>query len=162
MQRLLPPTLVLVLTAIMVAIRLLLPVPALPLVLQLVGAALVVVGLTVTVAGSRRFDEVGTTIKTFDDPDRLVDSGLFALSRNPMYLGFLLFLIGLAVALGSLPALIGPLLFFLAADRWYIPFEERRMVAVFGEDYGHYRQRVRRWLGRRAGSTDRVGAGHGH
>lgn len=161
MQRLLPPTLVLVLAAMMVIVGLLLPGPGLPFVLRLFGASLAAIGLAATVAESRRFGQVGTNIKTFDDPDHLVDSGLFALSRNPMYLGFLLFLVGLAGALGSPPALVGPLLFFLIADRWYIPFEEQRMIAVFGDDYRHYRRRVRRWLGRRVVSTDRVGAGRG-
>jgi protein-S-isoprenylcysteine O-methyltransferase Ste14 len=109
-------------------------------VLSLIG------GLAVAATQNRRFARVGTNIMTFDDPDVLVSTGWFARSRNPMYLGFLVGLLGVALVVGTTTAMVGPVLFFLAADKWYIPFEERRLLAVFGPDYEAYRGKVRRWL----------------
>ena len=113
---------------------------------SLAGAVLVVAGLGVAVAGSRTFDRAGTNIKTFDAPDVLVTHGWFARSRNPMYLGFLVALLGLAVAVGSLTALLGPTTFFLVAHLHYVPYEEKRLRATFGADYDQYARRVRRWI----------------
>jgi protein-S-isoprenylcysteine O-methyltransferase Ste14 len=63
-----------------------------------------------------------------------------------MYLGFLVALIGVAAAVGSLAAVVAPVGFWAAAQFWYIPFEERRMAARFGADYDRYRARVGRWV----------------
>ena len=65
-----------------------------------------------------------------------------------MYLGFTLALGGVALLVGSLSAVIGPVFFWLLADRWYVPFEERRMTARFGPAYQQYRIMVPRWVGR--------------
>jgi protein-S-isoprenylcysteine O-methyltransferase Ste14 len=112
----------------------------------LVGAVLVLGGLALSVAGARAFARIGTNIKTFDDPTALVTTGLYARTRNPMYLGFTVALVGEAVLVGAIAALVGPLGFFLAAQWHYIPFEEGRMRAVFGSAFGDYASRVRRWL----------------
>ena len=48
--------------------------------------------------------------------------------------------------LGSVSCFLRAIAFFLAADRWYIPFEEKAMQRVFGEEYDAYRRRVRRWI----------------
>ncbi len=63
-----------------------------------------------------------------------------------MYLGFVLNLLGVAIFLGSPLPFLMVIVFFLAADRWYIPDEERRLKALFGADYAAYTARVRRWL----------------
>lgn len=89
-----------------------------------------------------------TTLGTFDHPDALVASGPFAWSRNPIYLGMVLALAGVALFVGSLTAWLAPLGFGLAADRWYIAIEERQMLAAFGGQYDVYRTRVPRWFGR--------------
>lgn len=72
--------------------------------------------------------------------------GLFRLTRNPMYLGFSVALLGLAVFLGSLVPMLLAVAYVLISDRWYIAFEENRMLARFGEDYRRYARRTRRWL----------------
>ncbi|MGI9600336.1 MAG: methyltransferase family protein [Acidimicrobiales bacterium] len=148
MQRILPPILVLVIFVLMVVVATVAPGPIL---LErpwpLVGVVPLVAGVSLTLAGSRRFSRVGTNIKTFDDPDVLVDSGLFGFSRNPMYLGFVMTLVGVALLTGALTPWIGPITFAVAAHQWYIAFEEQRMAAVFGPTYERYRARVPRWFG---------------
>jgi protein-S-isoprenylcysteine O-methyltransferase Ste14 len=146
-RRILPPVLFLALAILSVAAGLLLPIArwiAFP--SSLIGVLPLVGGLAVAAAQNRRFARVGTNIMTFDDPDVLVSTGWFARSRNPMYLGFLVGLLGIALVVGTLTAMVGPVLFFLAADRWYIPFEEGRMLVVFGSAYEAYKGKVRRWL----------------
>ena len=146
----LPPTLFFILTAAAVAAGVTNPFGSLigsP--WRWAGAALVAGGLAVTIAGSRRFAAVGTNIKTFDDPDLLVDTGLFALTRNPMYLGFMFALVGVAIVADDVLGWLAPVAFFLAADRWYIPFEEDRMTETFGTEYETYRNHTRRWVGGR-------------
>lgn len=110
------------------------------------GLAVMVAGLALAVWHKRLFAQVGTNINTFQDPDRLVTTGLFRYSRNPMYLGFVLALMGLWWLLGSASPGLIVLFFFLVTDRWYIRFEEARMAARFGEEYRRYCDGVRRWL----------------
>ena len=150
MERLLPPRLWLLCVLSSVAAGLLLPVGGTsPLAVRLAGVPVFLVGAWLSAGGSRRFERLGANIVTTKDPTALVSDGTFAWSRNPMYLGFLLACAGVAFAVGTIVAWAGPLLFFAITDRWYIPFEERRMMDVFGERYLQYQRNVRRWIGRR-------------
>lgn len=145
MQRLLPPVLTLFCLLFMLALYPLLPIMRFEH-YHLPGAILIAAGLAITVIGSQQFRKAATNIKTFNDPDRMVTNGLFAVSRNPMYLGFTVFLLGAALSLGTLSAFLIALAFFVIANFWYIPFEEARMEETFGEAYLTYKDRVRRWL----------------
>lgn len=147
MQRLLPPVLFLICLLLALGLHLWWPVGRwLPAPYNLAGLLLVPVGLWLLISGSGRFGKARTNIHTFRDPDVLVTDGPFRISRNPMYLGFAAVLLGSALALGTVTPLIACALFLLAADRWYIPFEERACEARFGEAYRSYRARTRRWL----------------
>jgi protein-S-isoprenylcysteine O-methyltransferase Ste14 len=96
---------------------------------------------------------VRTNIVTFGEPTRLVADGWFRWSRNPMYLGFALLLTGVALALGGAVTFVPTALFVLAAEKVYIPFEERAMTRAFGDEYVRYAGQVRRWFGRRGQAT---------
>ena len=147
MKKLLPPLLFLVCVVVMFLLNLLMPFSQLiSFPISLAGLIVVVLGLGLSTAGSRQFKNVGTNIKTFDDPDILVIEGVFRWTRNPMYLGFLLSLVGLAIFLGSLSPVIVVVGFFIITDRWYITFEEKAMARKFGKDYENYKSQTRRWL----------------
>ena len=78
-------------------------------------------------------------------PERLVTSGIFAYTRNPMYLGYLIFLAGLAITLRSY---IGAALLVLHIP-WFqkrVIRDETRLHALFGEAYAAYTQTVKRWV----------------
>jgi protein-S-isoprenylcysteine O-methyltransferase Ste14 len=78
-------------------------------------------------------------------PERLVTSGPFALCRNPMYLGHLIFLAGLALSLQSwfgAAILVATLPWF----QFRVLRDERRLAERFGEPYMQYRARVKRWI----------------
>jgi protein-S-isoprenylcysteine O-methyltransferase Ste14 len=111
-----------------------------------IGVLLVAAGLALGVIGAATFRRVRTNINTFKNPDVLVTSGVFAISRNPMYLGFVLALFGAALIFNGTTALAIAAAFFLVAALWYVPFEEARMKAVFGEQFDAYRRKTRRWI----------------
>jgi hypothetical protein len=79
-------------------------------------------------------------------PERLVTSGIYRYTRNPMYLGTTAFLLGMAIMLGSITALLPVPLFMLVIEYRFIRPEELFLETLFGEDYRAYRERVRRWL----------------
>jgi protein-S-isoprenylcysteine O-methyltransferase Ste14 len=110
------------------------------------GIVPLVLGLVINISADRQFAQVGTNVKTFDDPDRLVTDGWFRYSRNPMYLGFVLILAGVWMLLGSASPLLGVLIFAVIADRWYIPYEEQKMAGKFGQAYEDYKRQVRQWI----------------
>jgi protein-S-isoprenylcysteine O-methyltransferase Ste14 len=90
--------------------------------------------------------------KTSPDPtdpcgaSTLVVTGVYRFTRNPMYLGDLLMLLGWAVYLGDVAAFALVPLFVAYIDRFQIAPEERAMSDLFGEHYAEYRSRVRRWI----------------
>jgi protein-S-isoprenylcysteine O-methyltransferase Ste14 len=145
MQKLLPPVLVAICILLMVTLHLVLPIGYV-IDQPVLGGLIAAIGLGLTLSGARLFSRIGTNIKTFNKPDQLVVSGLFRISRNPMYLGFLLLLTGIAIALGTLAPFGIVAAFFMITNLWYIPFEEQKMEETFGTDYLAYKNRTRRWL----------------
>lgn len=147
MQRLLPPLLLILTWAAMILLAIVWPLgEPFPAVLRVVGGVLAILGLFLTAKGAHVFRDVGTNIMTFDKPDKLVTTGLFAWSRNPMYLGFAFFALGGAGALGAVSSLVIAIIFSIILDRWYVRFEENVMRQTFGAEYDSYCRQVRRWL----------------
>lgn len=115
-----------------------------------VGAALVLVGVGACfdVAGLLAFRKAKTTVNPLA-PDRstaVVSTGVYRITRNPMYLGMALILLGLALYLASPWALLGPLVFAAFITRFQIQPEERALTARFGAAYTAYCTQVRRWF----------------
>lgn len=76
----------------------------------------------------------------------LVTTGIYRITRNPMYVGLVFILTGWAVYLGAAAAFLGPLLLVLYIDRFQIMPEERVLAHAFGTTYTAYAAQVRRWL----------------
>jgi protein-S-isoprenylcysteine O-methyltransferase Ste14 len=110
------------------------------------GAAVMVLGLGVMMWTAKMFRQAKTGFQLREGGTALVTSGPFRFSRNPMYLGMLLWLTGLAILLGSLIAFVFPMFLFLLAHFLLIPREEERMEETFGEEYATYGKCVRRWV----------------
>ena len=110
------------------------------------GAVVMLLGLALLTWAAMLFRQVGTGFQLHGGGAVLVTSGPFRFSRNPMYLGMLIWLIGLAVLLGSLIVFLFPILFFLLANFLVIPLEERDMRRIFKERFIEYKRRVRRWF----------------
>lgn len=114
---------------------------------NLFGLPLLFAGLGMAKCGKNLFQKLDTNITTFEKPGILVSEGLYKLSRNPMYLGFLIALIGSAILYqGSISSFIVAFLFLIITDRWFIRYEEQEMIRKFGEEYQVYCNNVRRWI----------------
>lgn len=115
------------------------------------GVGLMVLALVPALSAVVQFRRARTTIHPHH-PERassLVTGGVYAWTRNPMYLSLWLLLIGAAVRLGALSAMIVALCFAPMLTRVQIRAEERALAERFGEAYASYRARVHRWCGRR-------------
>lgn len=109
-----------------------------------IGAA----GVAVMLAALLSFRRARTTINPMrpQESSKLVSTGVFGLTRNPMYLGMLLLLLAWAAYLGTLWTLAGPLLFAAYITRFQILPEERALSGLFGASFTAYTAKVRRWL----------------
>ncbi len=104
------------------------------------------VGLVVASLGSRQFSKAGTNIIPLTRSSALVTDGVFAVSRNPMYLGMILFLAGACIVANTLSAWLVPVCFFFLIKHRFILREEALMEETFGAAYSAYQAKVRRWL----------------
>lgn len=111
-------------------------------------AALGAVAVFFGAGGIITFRLAKTTINPvqIDRASRVVSSGVYRITRNPMYVGLTVLLLAWSVFLAVPVTLLGPVLFAVFTHRFQILPEERVMSAKFGQDYDEYRHRVRRWL----------------
>lgn len=112
---------------------------------NLVGVFPLLIGYRIMAKSSRLFTQMETTFY-LEEPSMMVVEGNFKFSRNPMYLGSLLIVIGLSVLVGNSTALIAPVLFFLGINFLCIPPEEKLMEKTFGNEYLKYKRTTRRWI----------------
>jgi protein-S-isoprenylcysteine O-methyltransferase Ste14 len=110
------------------------------------GAVLVVLGLGVAATAATAFKRAGTPVIPFERSTTLVTTGLYRFTRNPMYLGLVTVLVGVAILFGTLGALLPIPLFVWVITTRFIEGEERFLEEIFGEAYAGYRRHVRRWL----------------
>ena len=106
------------------------------------------IGLGFDLTGVLGFIRAKTTVNPLK-PERsaaLVTSGIYRITRNPMYVGMALLLLAWAIYLGSGTALLGPLVFALYITRFQIQPEERVLAVRFGSGFASYCAQVRRWL----------------
>ena len=125
------------------------PLIAVPTFMRVVAAVVIaLVGGAFSIAGIISFRLARTTINPMkpETTTSLVSSGIYRLTRNPMYVGLLFVLVAWAVFLSSAWALLGPLAFVLYINRFQIVPEERVLSAMFGTEYSAYKSTVRRWL----------------
>jgi len=111
-----------------------------------VGVGILLAGFGFGVAGIRAFRDAGTHVEPFKPALVLVTDGPYRLTRNAMYLGFVLLLAGLGLAASLEWALVLTPVLWIALDRIVVVREERYLTAKFGETYDDFRRRTRRWL----------------
>jgi len=124
-----------------------LPIKALvPSPLNLVGAVFVALGLGTALWAAGLFRFAGTPVKPFEQSTTLVVSGIYRITRNPMYLGMVLVLLGAAILFGTAAAFLPMPLFVWQIRRKFVLEEERFLEGLFGQQYLEYKSRVRRWI----------------
>lgn len=114
----------------------------------MLALALALFGGAIAVAGSRAFRRARTTANPLkpQNASTLVTGGIYQVTRNPMYVGVSLVLVGVSLWLWWWPAIFGPLAFVAYITRFQIQPEERALAAKFGAEYKAYCERVRRWV----------------
>ena len=100
----------------------------------------------ILVSKSYMLFQKNNTPHNFDTATSLIEEGIFRYSRNPMYLGMVLILLGLGICFGNIISLIIPLIFFTIIHFVFIPIEEEMMGTLFKDSYEEYKRRVRKWI----------------
>jgi protein-S-isoprenylcysteine O-methyltransferase Ste14 len=146
-KKLLPPTYLLIAIVVMAIFHFVLPMTqVIPGLWRLIGFLPLAGGIGLNLMADGALHRANTTVKPFEASTTLITNGVFQISRHPMYLGFVLILIGLAVLLGSLtPYFVIPI-FAILMDGVFIQVEERMLEEQFGPIWLTYKARVRRWI----------------
>lgn len=146
-KRILPPAYGLMALIIMLLLHFLLPVAKfIRFPWNLIGLIPLAAGAAANMKSSNAFEKAETTVKPYKESSHLVTGGPFRISRNPMYLGGVLILLGVAILLGSLTPFAVVVAFLFLMDVVFIRLEEAMLEMRFGESYRIYKSRVRRWI----------------
>ena len=146
-HRIVPPIYFFASLLAMTALHLYVPITVVvPSPLNLAGTLFVVIGLALTLWAAGLFRVYRTPIRPFEQSTALVTAGVYRITRNPMYLGMVLVLLGVAALLGTVAAFLPIPLFVWQIQRKFVLPEEALLDSLFGQEYLGYKARVRRWL----------------
>ena len=114
----------------------------------ILGSSTLILGAIISLLGVIEFKKANTTVdpRIPGQTSHLVVSGIYRLSRNPMYVGFLLMLLAWAIYLSEGTSYLFLPLFVVYMNRFQISPEERFMKLKFGDDFSNYMIKVRRWI----------------
>ncbi|NIP30711.1 MAG: DUF1295 domain-containing protein [Candidatus Dadabacteria bacterium] len=113
---------------------------------NLFGILIVLLGISIILITARLFKRFNTPIKPFKQSTYLITTGLYKYTRNPIYLGMVIILIGLAIYLGSVSSFFVIPIFIWLIQTNFIEIEEEGLLNTFGRDYVSYKKKVRRWI----------------
>lgn len=146
-SRLYPPHYLLLSILSIVGIDSLLQVPFVSSAIALVGGLLFLLsGIVLAASAARLFSKAKTGIVPFSESTKLVVSGAYRFTRNPMYLGMFFCLIGVTLLVNNVLGLLVLLLFFFIIRQKFVLKEELQMQETFGDDYAQFKARIRRWI----------------
>lgn len=146
-RRLFPPVYFILFNALLIVLDRLVPLALLvPDPWHLLGWVPITLGSTLAFLGVWQFRRHHTTLKPFHRSNALVTRGVYRLSRNPMYLGMVTAMVGVACIAGSASVWVVPPLFALTLWWRFIRPEEAMLCERFGQAYAAYRETVRRWI----------------
>lgn len=111
-----------------------------------VGLIFVVVGFVLAVFAARGFRLAGTSVIPGEPASALMTTGIYRVTRNPMYVGFILLYFGLSIVLTSVWILLFLIPVVLILHRGVVLREETYLARKFGDEYTRYAKRVPRWL----------------
>jgi protein-S-isoprenylcysteine O-methyltransferase Ste14 len=144
--RIAPPVLMLIHIIAAFLLTWWLPLPfAFPEILVWIGYFLVIVGLALPVSAAGQFMKARTTLDPHGSVSQIVTGGPYRFSRNPIYLGFLFFLVGFPFIFRTYWGLILSPVFIAMMNMLVIRYEEIYLQKKFGDVYTRYKSGVRRW-----------------
>ena len=142
-----PPVLTLIYLVVAFLLTWILPIPfVVPYPLRLLGFGLVVVGVLLGGAAFYSFNQARTTLNPHGSVSAIVTDGIYRFTRNPIYLAFLLMLIGFPLNSGSYWGVVLAPVMVVSMNRLVIEKEEVYLEKKFRDEYVSYKLRVRRWL----------------
>jgi len=115
-------------------------------IIQYLGLGLVIIALILGFSAFNEFRKLQTTLDPHGSVKALATNGIYKLSRNPIYLGFLLMVIGFPFYSGYYSGIIIAPLFLISMNRLVIEKEEAYLEKKFGDVYTGYKSNVRRWF----------------
>lgn len=113
---------------------------------QVVGGIVIFLGLALLLLAGGLFERAGTDLVPFKNVSALVTTGVYRMTRNPMYLGMATVLLGTVITVGIAAAIIVPIAFMLIIQFRFILPEEEMLRGIFPDDFPDYCIRVRRWI----------------
>jgi protein-S-isoprenylcysteine O-methyltransferase Ste14 len=146
-RKILPPVWLLLTLGAMTALHYILPLARLitpP--VSYSGAVFIILGIGIAAVSALSFNRAGTPVIPFEPSTALVTGGLFRYTRNPMYLGMVLVLIGTGLIFGTIGSWLPIPVFVWIIRNNFILGEERFLEEIFGKPYTDYKNKVRRWL----------------
>ena len=113
---------------------------------DILGASVSIAGFAIMLAGWAQFRQGGLNICPTANTAFLLTSGIYRYTRNPMYLGILMILFGLAIVIGTVPfyRIFG--IYSVIINNVFCPYEEQKLLNKFGADYQLYISKVNRWF----------------
>jgi protein-S-isoprenylcysteine O-methyltransferase Ste14 len=112
----------------------------------LLGIVPFTAGVILNLLADSSFKKARTTVKPFEISTALITTGVFQISRHPMYLGMVLILIGLAVFMGTITPFIIIAIFAVLMEMVFVRTEEKMLAQKFGPAWNIYRDKVRKWF----------------
>jgi len=147
MRRILPPVYFFIAVGAMFALHFLIPLISLPdFPWHYIGLFLMLIGGGIAISSIVKFILEKTPIKPFEKSTQLVTGGFYKYSRNPMYLGLVLLLIGLNICLGTISPIFPIIIFVWILQTQFIRLEEKMLEETFGKEYLNYKNKIRRWI----------------
>jgi len=113
---------------------------------NLSGLLLLILGGILNLIADNSFKNPNTTVKPFEYSSKLIQNGIFKITRNPMYLGMIFLLLGESILMGSILPFLITIGFTLIMFFGFIKTEEKMLLEKFNEEYLSYKQKVRRWI----------------
>lgn len=147
LEKIMPTTYLLTALLLIILLHYLLPIGTLvPSPWNLLGLAPLALGIALNLIADRAFKQHDTSVKPYDLSNVLITDGVFRISRHPMYLGFVLVLLGIALLLGSTSPYVIVVAFGVLMDVVFIRMEESMLNEQFPEAWREYTSHVRRWI----------------
>lgn len=145
--KILPPTYLLVALILILLLHFVFPIAiVITIPWNLTGLLPIFLGVALNLIADRAYKRSQTTVKPFLESNALITDGVYRLSRHPMYLGFVLILIGVSIMLGSVSPYIVVILFAILMEVVFMRVEESMLEEQFQHEWKDYKAKVRRWI----------------
>ena len=113
---------------------------------NLVGLIPLLLGIILNLLADQALKQHNTTVKPFRESNALIVDGVYGITRHPMYLGFVLILIGVSLLLGTLSPYVVVIIFAVFVEFVFIRQEEEMLEDSFQEKWVQYKSKVRKWI----------------